>query len=256
MEHPVTGIVRGEGDLDPFFWPRTTWWAAVPCDEIAALALLYRGPSIATLLVLERGDVAAARWLLGALSQKLAEPFYAHFSPGLADALGDRERTLHGAHRKMTLRTLPEVEPAGVDRLGAGDRIALQDLYARAYPSNWFDPRMLETGEYFGVRQSNRIIAVAGVQVVSPGQGVAALGNIVTDPDHRRRGLARRCTAAVCRLLLRRVDIVALNVATDNEGAIACYRELGFENTAPYEEWMVAGKKDAPSATAGRLRPL
>jgi ribosomal protein S18 acetylase RimI-like enzyme len=43
----------------------------------------------------------------------------------------------------------------------------------------------------------------------------------------------------VCRSLLRRVDTIALNVATDNDAAIACYRELGFEDTAPYEEWMV-----------------
>jgi ribosomal protein S18 acetylase RimI-like enzyme len=229
------------GDLDPFFWPLTTWWAARRFDTIAALALLYRGPSLPTLLLLERHDLEAARWLLARVSAEHPDPFYSHLSPGLADALGDRERTLHGAHRKMTLGVLPDVDTTGAERLGPADLSVLQALYERAYPGNWFDPRMLGTREYFGVRDDTAVIAVAGVHVVSAAHGVAALGNIVTDPAHRRRGLARRCTAAVCRSLLRRVDTIALNVAADNEAAIACYRELGFDDTAPYEEWMVGG---------------
>jgi ribosomal protein S18 acetylase RimI-like enzyme len=231
------------GDLDPFFWPLTTWWAAMRFDAIAALALLYRGPSIATLLLLERDDVEAARWLLGRISRELPHPFYSHLSPGLADALGDRDRTFHGTYRKMTLRELAEVDTTGVDRLGAADLAALQDLYARAYPGNWFDPRMLDTDEYFGVREAARVIGVAGVHVVSAAAGVAALGNIVTDPSHRRRGIARRTTAALVSSLLRRVDTIALNVSIDNAPAIRCYRDLGFDDTATYEEWMVAADR-------------
>ena len=227
------------GDLDPFFWPSTKWWAALRFEEIAALALLYRGPAIPTLLVLERHDPDAAAWLLGRLSGDLRDRFYAHLSPGLADALPGRECTSHGKYLKMTLRELAAVDTRDVARLAQPDLRALQDFYAYAYPSNWFDPRMLETGEYFGVREGGRILGVAGVHVVSAAHGVAALGNIVTDPAHRRRGIARRTTAATCQSLRRRVDTISLNVAADNDAAIACYRALGFENAAMYEEWMV-----------------
>jgi ribosomal protein S18 acetylase RimI-like enzyme len=230
------------GDLDPFFWPATSWWAASRSEDFAALALLYRGPATGTLLLLERADPEAARWLLERVATVLPDPFYSHLSPGLADALGDRPRTSHGTYLKLTLRELPEVDTTGVERLGLAALPALQDLYARAYPSNWFDPRMLETGEYFGIRDDDRIVGVAGVHVVSPAHGVAALGNIVTDPMHRGRGIARRCTAALCRSLRRHVDTISLNVSADNAPALRCYHALGFVDAAVYEEWMVGSR--------------
>lgn len=237
------------GDLDPFFWPATKWWAAMRFDDVVAMALLYRGPSIATLLVLERTDPDAASWMLAELSNALREPFYAHFSPGLVDALGPRARTSHGSYRKMALHELAEVDTRDVERLGPADLPALQAFYAHAYPGNWFDPRMLETGEYFGVREGARIVGVAGVHVVSAAQGVAALGNIATDPTLRRRGIARRTTAACCRSLLHRVDTISLNVDASNEAAIRCYRELGFVDSAPYEEWMVHESRGGSATT-------
>lgn len=225
------------GDLDPFFWPATTWWAAVRGDAIAALALLYRGPAIPTLLVLERRDVEAAAWLASRLSPQLPDPLYSHLSPGLAHAFGDRPREAQGTYLKMTLRQLAPVDTADVERLGALDRTAIDAFYARAYPDNWFDPRMLETGEYFGVRDGDTLIGVAGVHVVSAQHGVAALGNIATHPEHRGCGIARRTTAAVCSSLLRRVDTISLNVSAENAAAIRCYRALGFDIAATYEEW-------------------
>lgn len=230
------------GDLDPFFWPATTWWPASRSDELVALALRYRGPALDTLLLLERAEPGAARWLLERISVAVRGPFYAHLSPGLVDALGDRSRTSHGTYLKLTLRELPEVDVTGVEQLGPADLPALQNLYARAYPNNWFDPRMLETREYFGVRDRDRIVGVAGVHVVSPAYGVAALGNIVTDPSHRGRGIARRCTAALCRSLQRRVDTISLNVAADNEAALRCYHALDFVEAAVYEEWMIGSR--------------
>lgn len=225
------------GDLDPFFWPATTWWTAMRGDAIAALALLYRGPAIPTLLVLERHDLEAGCWLASRLSPLLPDPLYAHLSPGLVEAFGDRPREAQGTYLKMTLGTLAEVDTAGVERLGVQDLAAIDAFYARAYPDNWFDPRMLETGEYFGVRDGNALIGIAGVHVVSAHHGVAALGNIATDPAHRGRGIARRTTAATCSSLLRRVDTLSLNVSAENAAAIRCYRALGFDIAATYEEW-------------------
>jgi ribosomal protein S18 acetylase RimI-like enzyme len=228
------------GDLDPFFWPRPRWLGLR--DEggsLRALALLYLAPSTPTLLAFDSPGCPADE-LLRALSPELPGRFYAHVSPGRAEVLAPHFRvTLQGRHSKMVLRRpsrLDAVASDGVERLGTADAAALLDLYARAYPDNWFDPRMLETGQYVGIREGRRLVCAAGVHVYSPRQRVAALGNIVTDLAFRRRGLARRATAALSRALLGSVEIIGLNVATDNTAAIDCYKDLGFERVAEYEE--------------------
>ena len=113
----------------------------------------------------------------------------------------------------------------------------LSAFYRDSYPSNWFDPRMVETGQYFGLREDDKLVSVAGVHVYAPTQRVAALGNIATDPAYRGRGLAFRCVARLCGNLLESVDAIGLNVKADNLGAIRLYERLGFERVAQYEEW-------------------
>lgn len=109
-------------------------------------------------------------------------------------------------------------------------------FYERAYPGNWFDPRMLETEQFFGVREQGRLVAAGGVHVCSEIERVAALGNIACDPERRGRGLATRVTARLCRSLLSRVDHVGLNVLAENTPAIRCYARLGFVHAADYDE--------------------
>jgi predicted GNAT family acetyltransferase len=130
------------------------------------------------------------------------------------------------------------VDTAEVVHLGPSDRPALEALYRASYPGNWFDPRMLETGYYFGLRRGGEIVSVAGVHVYSPRYRVAALGNITTLPEYRGQGLAKRISARLCQALLESVDTIGLHVKEDNVAAIACYEGLGFTRVAEYEECM------------------
>lgn len=232
------------GDLDPFFWPKTRWWGAWSGDALQALALRYAAPGLDAVLLLERRNPAAAQWLARQLVEVQRDPFHAHFSPGIGELFAERNARSVGVHRKMTLSG-DAVLPSGredVRRLSAEDVPALRDLYARAYPSNWFDPAMVETEQYFGGFEDGHLRAVAGVHVFAPAQKVAALGNITTCPDARGRGWARAVTAEVCRSLRAAgVEQIGLNVKADNAAAIACYLRLGFVHEADYVEWDVDG---------------
>lgn len=58
---------------------------------------------------------------------------------------------------------------------------------------------------------------------------VIQLAGIYTAPASRRRGIARRAVAAMCRLLLEEVPVVTLYVHRDNTPAQRLYESLGFE---------------------------
>src|SRR5207248_2709826 len=121
------------------------------------------------------------------------------------------------------------VNTSNVVPLSVSDVQEIEALYQVSYAENSFDPRMLETGYYYGMRHDNTLVCVAGVHVYSPKYRVAALGNVTTHPDFRGRGLATAVCAKLCQELLRTVDHIGLNVKADNVSAIACYKRLGFE---------------------------
>lgn len=233
------------GDLDPFFWPHTRWWGLADAHgELSAVTLLYTGASLPTVLALgRRGDEALAT-LVAAVAPRLPARVYAHLGPGLLPCIGDRwTATHHGRYLKMQL--LGDTAPShplatAAVRLAPDDRAELLALYERAYPGNWFDPRMLESGQYYGLREGGELVCAAGIHVFSPRYRVAALGNVTTLPSHRGRGLAAATTARLCQSLRDAgIETIGLNVRADNTAAIACYQRLGFAEIGEYDEHML-----------------
>lgn len=229
------------GDLDDFFWPRTTWWGLETDGEVARVALLYAGSELPVLVAHGRpADRGAVELLLERLAAVLPRRFYAHLALGAARALGRGWRVEHrGVHERMALvapAALEGVDASRAEPLGPDDAAELERFFASAYPGHWFDRRMLATGCYYGVREGAALASVAGVHVVSRTQRVAALGNVATAPAHRGKGLARIPCVAACRCLREAADHIGLNVDGTNRAAIAMYEDLGFERVAQYEE--------------------
>lgn len=234
--------IYGIGDLDDFFWPYTTWYGSTSSEELDAVVLLYERQPPPVILALSK-HIPVMRGFLESILHLLPERFYAHLSPGVEDALKSA-CTLdpHGMHYKMALRDSMPVHRADCSRvipLTMSDLGDILKLYGASYPGNWFDPEMLETDRYFGIREGEDLVSVAGVHVYSEKYRVAALGNIATHPDHRKKGFGAQVTAALCRSLLDNVDHIGLNVRFDNRAAISCYGKLGFQVIASYNEFMV-----------------
>jgi predicted GNAT family acetyltransferase len=132
----------------------------------------------------------------------------------------------------------PSLSTTGVERLGLDDLSAIQQLYGSySDQPDAFQERQLAMGPFFGIRENGEIISIAGVHIVSPWAGVAAIGNVFTRPDHRGQGLATKTSAAVVQALLEdEIDTIVLNVAMDNKPAIRCYENLGFTAYCNYYE--------------------
>jgi len=249
-KHIIEGFLRRNaalhlyelGDLDDFFFPYTTWYAHGENGVIESLALLYKGTELPVLLALDEPGSASMQGLLNELQDKLPKRFYCHLSTGYEKMLAGRfSLESHGTHHKMTLtdkNKLGVIDGSGAVQLEARDKEEILEFYASAYPGNWFDARMLETGWYFGIRRNGRLASISGIHVYSPEYKVAGLGNIATLPEFRGKGLGTRVTAALCKTLLKTVEVIGLNVKTDNADAIRCYHKLGFEITGEYNEFM------------------
>lgn len=230
------------GDLDEFFWPHTVWYTFADAGGNGPLVLLYIGGQMPTVLALN-DDTDALSELLSSVRDLLPVRFYAHLSPGVDQVLRDTHLMEdHGNHYKMALiepYRVEQYETPGTEALGLDDQEELLRFYESCYPGNWFDPRMLETGQYVGIREEGELVSVAGIHVYSRDYGVAALGNIATRPSRRNRGLAKRVTARLCRMLIPEVAHIGLNVKADNTAAVSSYAGLGFAAVASYREFVV-----------------
>ncbi|MEW5795882.1 MAG: GNAT family N-acetyltransferase [Candidatus Zixiibacteriota bacterium] len=251
------------GDLDDFFFPDCLWTTLVgEHADIGDVILTYVGGDTPTVHAFGLGN--AFETLLREYLPIAPKQFYCHFQKQHHGVFRDfADESPLGTHLKMKLdpaaftryqaaaisgvgrpgptqlsRSGPRHHHDGcsIVRLDPSHEAALLNLYAIAYPDNYFTPRMLQTGKYFGCVHNGSIIAVAGVHVVSDEHKIAVLGNITTHPDHRGRGLATDITSALVAELASEEKLVCLNVKADNAPALACYRKLGFVPVHEYEE--------------------
>jgi ribosomal protein S18 acetylase RimI-like enzyme len=229
------------GDLDDFFWPHTIWFGQENDGELEAVSLLYTpfNPPIALFLAAPESH-PAMRELINDSAHLLPESIYVHISDGLQDTLAQHfSLQSHGLHFIMALSettALLDFDTTITEPLTSQDEAEISALFNTNHPENAFDPRMLETGQFFGIRQKGQLVSVGGIHAYSAHYRVAAVGNVLTAPHARGQGFGSQVTARVCQSLLESTDHIGLNVKYDNVAAIHTYKKLGFEIIASYEE--------------------
>jgi len=228
------------GDLDDFFWPQTHWIGIGSRSDIQSLLLVYQDFRMPVLLAFNHKAFPPGFSNPLPLKDLLPSQLNAHLSPVFKDFLAQIYRVESPSlHLKMGLKnlsSLPEIDSSKIIRLEKKNLDELLELYRISYPGNWFNEKMLDTDQYYGLRTDHRLVSVAGVHVYSEKYRVAALGNITTHPGYRNQGLAKTVTTFLIDQLAHRVDRIGLNVHSENLPAIRCYQKIGFETLGQYEE--------------------
>jgi GNAT superfamily N-acetyltransferase len=214
---------------------------------LKSVILLYTAVNPPVLLALSpQEDIRYLNHLIKEVIHLLPVKFYSHLTPGTEDSFTANYNFItHGKFQKMFLTDKTKIidsDSADIVHLKPGDIDDINTLYSESYPENSFDPRMLETGMYFGMRFNGKLVNISGVHVYSEQQKVAALGNITTHREYRGKGIGQKVTAHLCSVLLKKVDAIGLNVSRSNMPAIKCYSNLGFTVIAPYMEYMIERK--------------
>jgi len=89
-----------------------------------------------------------------------------------------------------------------------------------------FGIRTIELGEYFGIFEDGRLIAMAGERMCAA--PLREISGVCTHPDAQGRGLARRLMRKLILRQLQRGETPFLHVMTDNPGAYGLYQRMGF----------------------------
>lgn len=221
------------GDLDDFHFPHCQW-ASIYGDRphIVDCVLIYTGLRVPTVLAFGLTERFAE--LVADLVDLLPSQFYAHYDAAVESIFTSRyDCKSFGPHNRMTVKRFAPADEslpadASIVRLDSSHESALNELFARAYPESYFNPRMLQSGRYLAVETDGRMVSVAGVHVDSEQFQTAVLGNIATDPAFRGRGLASVLTSQLTSELLDAGRRVSLNVHAENAAAVRCYEKLGF----------------------------
>lgn len=215
-------------DLDEGMFEHCDWWTLS-----GGLALVFHAIAIRPIFVL--GDAALTKQLLAAL------PVATGYLNLKADQLNAAEgiyryRECHRMER-MFLDTF-RAKSGSVEALTSADCLEIEQLYASGDGGGIaFAEFQLRSGFFRGVRQRGELVAVAGVQVWSRSEGVAAVGNIFTRPDCRGQGRAQTVTSAVVASLREAgIRTIGLNVENSNATAIRVYERIGFHTHFSYFE--------------------
>ncbi|WP_322105559.1 GNAT family N-acetyltransferase [Paraburkholderia sp. J41] len=113
----------------------------------------------------------------------------------------------------------------GYVRLDASDVQDMIALTTLAQPGP-FGTRTVELGDYFGIRNEGRLVAMAGERMKL--DRFTEISAVCVDPAYRGQGLAAGLMKRLIETIGRRGETPFLHVLTTNHGAIALYRMLGF----------------------------
>ena len=117
-----------------------------------------------------------------------------------------------------------KMEGAALRRLGSGDVTAMVELATLTEPGP-FRERTIELGNFYGIFESGRLLAMAGQRMRVP--GFVEVSAVCTHPDARGRGYAGALMSRVMRDIVGEGSTPFLHAFADNP-AVSLYRKLGF----------------------------
>jgi RimJ/RimL family protein N-acetyltransferase len=223
------------GDLEEPFFSRTRWFLS---DKVAT-ALIMRFDFGERVTLMSFGPGPAVADLLPRIG--VPQPFDLHYPEDQAPALdpllvGSAGTYLRMAVTPSDLRQPPPTDGIEWRFLSPDDLEATLAIY-RHYPDNFFEPARLEQRGVLGGMANGELVTVAGTHVCSTRYRVAAIGDVVTIPAWRGRGLGGEVTARLTGTFFEAgIELVVLNVAEANDAARRAYARIGFGGTVRHRE--------------------
>jgi len=138
---------------------------------------------------------------------------------------------------QMVLSALPNSPLMGlppIEILGPDNATEMFDLINSIQPG-YYNINTRQLGNYYGIRQQGRLVAMAGERMQFP--GFSELSAICTDPSYTGRGYAQHLITHICREQAASNITPFLHTALTNQRAIKLYEHLGFRRRREISFW-------------------
>jgi ribosomal protein S18 acetylase RimI-like enzyme len=103
-------------------------------------------------------------------------------------------------------------------------------LYTATRPGRALCPKIQKLGQFLGIREDGKLVAVAGLRLHLP--GYREITTVATMPGHEGRGYATAIVRALIQRIRSRGDRPFLTVGSSNSRAMEIYHRLGFKERA------------------------
>jgi len=140
---------------------------------------------------------------------------------------------------------------ASIVGLGVADVPEMLALVSVTQPGP-FGPRTIELGDYIGIRQRGKLVAMAGERMRL--DGFTELSAVCVEPAYRGHGFAVELVRSLVSSITARSEIPFLHVFSSNLAAIALYRKLGFTLRRRMRLAVLARAEAGPSS--GHSEPI
>ena len=113
-----------------------------------------------------------------------------------------------------------------VNKLNPSKKEELIEFFNKNHPGFMLEEKFFNAGLYHAIELDNSIVSVCGI--FSDSKEVIQIGNVATDINYRRRGLARRCLYEIIKTIMPMNKDIVLNVKQDNKNALNLYYNMGI----------------------------
>jgi predicted GNAT family acetyltransferase len=122
-------------------------------------------------------------------------------------------------------RHMPEIEDDRVKPLGEADAADMLELATLTKPGP-FTLKALSLGDFWGIKENGRLIAMAGERLKQ--DGFTELSGVATHPDFQGKGLGRLMTLYAAGKIFATGEQPFLHTYAANSTAIGLYESIGF----------------------------
>lgn len=122
-------------------------------------------------------------------------------------------------------RHMPEIEDSRIEKLGEADAAEMLELATLTKPGP-FTLKAQALGDFWGVKENGRLIAMAGERLKL--DGMTEVSGVCTHPDFQGKGLGRLMTLYAAGKISARGEQPFLHTYATNAVAIGLYESIGF----------------------------